>query len=884
MIPKFHGDINTPFATNDEKYIKTVKYKEKEYNDKIKEQRIKKVEPPKPIMSMQVMDTIMGKKEEPKQNIIYPSMMVPIPNPNNPVGSSYNVPWDFNNYNVPIIKKYNISMQNVDGNIVKAAEIFEDILPPTHLAKNRMTTLSERQILYSYIRSILVKKGDGEEITFKDDKPELINLLSYMKILEINPYHFSRLTNNPYRTMPDNFVMFQSCYPIRLEKQSNYLSCAKDTVGSNIRIYGMTIYDELANKMNSGGLKKKFCDSWREIMFYQFIREEILKKKLCPHFVYLYSYYITKNTGIDFEKIKKLKENYVDKNFEFENNNNEIKKQLFNETVNGMLSMDKNGLILPGQNLASYLDNTSGPENLDHINKQHKIRYRDDKKTIIFDLSNNKLEVDITKRSSQCIVAITEAPNQNIINWSTRSYVIDDGPIRKQLNTGIHDLLTWQSVLFQIVAAFSVMDIKKFTIKDMSWSKNIFIKDLDQATSSPIGYWKYKIGGLNYYVPNMGALVIIDTGYDEIKDGLNYDMLDDSPKIKFKLSGNFFNDNENIITYGGFELDAINETVDEDLKDNFKKLFTSNNFSGEFTNFGGIPPPMEIINLINSIGDENYLNYKNSINISTPAANQADADATVLAAGLDHITIAATRAAARAAIIAGGTGNHATNAARAAIAEGGNQYAIELALVPRVAASNDNIGNAVTTALIIARADNIIQVACRAATIAAANYILNLRPGIPGPADYNVAIGIGMTAASTAITAVNRNIPQPRWDEIIYKNFQMFLHNKIGITVMETEERQLYAAGTQLDTCKRGDLIAVDINNTKYWAIFLYLNDISHQVEILIKDPDTDYYNSIMMNENEVRKLHGTIDQKFKIDNKLILEEELLETYVLSYS
>ena len=39
------------------------------------------------------------------------------------------------------------------------------------------------------------------------------------------------------------------------------------------------------------------------LMFYQYIREEILKKKICPHFPFLYSYYVTNNTGIDFNKI-----------------------------------------------------------------------------------------------------------------------------------------------------------------------------------------------------------------------------------------------------------------------------------------------------------------------------------------------------------------------------------------------------------------------------------------------------------------------------------------------------------------------------------------------------------------------------------------------------
>jgi hypothetical protein len=617
IIPKYNTDYNTPFTTNGEKLQKKINFQENEEKENLKKKMGNNREDntPKPLMSMTVMDTILGdkKKKTTQPNTIYPSLNVPMPNPYNPIASTYMVPWNYNNYNVPVIKKYNISINGVDGNLTSVAEIFEDILPPTHVAQNRMTTLSERHILYSYIRSILVKRGDGEEIGFSQNRPEIINLLSYMKMLEINPYHFSRLTNNPYRTMPDNFLMFRSCYPIRLEKNSNYIMCGKESIGANVRIYAMNIYDELANKINYKGIRKNYSDVWREIVFYQYIREEILKKNICPHFPYLYSYYITKNTGLDFDKIKLLKKNYVDKNIEIVNDNELIKKTIFSDTINSMISEDKQkGLVLNVKNFKKYIENTSGPVNLDIINKKHNIIYGDNKKTVIFDLSNNKLEVDITKRSSQCLVAITEAPNQNIINWSTRSYVIDDGPVRKQLNTGIHDVLTWKSVIFQILVAFYVMDLKKITIKEMSWTKNIFIKDLDQTNS--IGYWKYKIGGIDYYIPNMGALVIIDSSYDEMKDGFNNENLDNNLTIKFKLNGDIFNDEKSEIKYAGLDLKVTENDINKVLIDNFNRLFSPNVFALEFVNYGGIKPPAEIIHLLESISECNYRGRQNNTN------------------------------------------------------------------------------------------------------------------------------------------------------------------------------------------------------------------------------------------------------------------------------
>lgn len=618
IIPKYINTFNDPGVTNEQNIIRKIYEKDNEKMKQIKDNMVKPQEPPKPIVEMKVMDTILGAKDTKKQQQqVYPSATVPMPHPfASPIASTYMVPWNFNEHNTPTIKKYNISIQGATGELTSTGEIFEDILPPSQVTHNRMTTIGERLVLYSYIRSILVKKGDGEAIGFTDtprNRPEIINLLSYMKMLEINPYHFSRLTNNPYRTMPDNFVMFRSCYPVRLMKSANFLMCAKDSVGANVRIYGMNLFDELANRLNYSGIKKKFSDVWREIMWYQYIREEILKKKICPHFPFLYSYYITSNTGLDFKKLKALKQSYVDKNFEFENSNEIIKNSLFSDTINAMISSDKShGLVLSKDKMKDYLHTNTSKSAIDKIQKQHKYEYSDDKNVVIFDISNSKIEIDIRARSSKCVVALTEAPNQNIINWSTRSYIIDDGPVRKQLNTGIHDELTWRSVIFQIVVAFYVMDLKKIAIKEMSWSRNIFIKDLDSNNS--VGYWKYKIGGFDFYVPNMGSLILIDSCFDDLKDGTTFDNITNGSNIKFKLNADFFGDSEPTIKYIGMDLHVTENDIDTILIDNFKRLFSPNVFSSEFSNYGGIKPPQNIINLLTAIGDANYRDYKNNKN------------------------------------------------------------------------------------------------------------------------------------------------------------------------------------------------------------------------------------------------------------------------------
>jgi hypothetical protein len=115
----------------------------------------------------------------------------------------------------------------------KIANIYEDVLPNIKIVNNMsLMTCSERIILYNYVRGLYIVKGDGEEINFDDTnkinkKSDLYSLLSYIKILEINPHHFSMLTNNPYTTMADNIVIWNACYPIRMDRNNKKIMCAK---------------------------------------------------------------------------------------------------------------------------------------------------------------------------------------------------------------------------------------------------------------------------------------------------------------------------------------------------------------------------------------------------------------------------------------------------------------------------------------------------------------------------------------------------------------------------------------------------------------------------------------------------------------------------------
>ena len=317
QIPAFKdGKQANPFTTNDQRNVS------KSFAAENAPKQLQGIANPETLFEFKINDRVIQypdpKKppEDPFKNMlnqgIYPSPYVPIPNPYYPNMQNPMYPWThMPQNNVPLIKKYNISISNANGDLTKIHDLYEDVLPSVNgIIQKTLTTLSERTIIYQYLRSIFIRHNDGEDISIGNKYPsnvqrtELTNLLSHIKLMEINPCHFSRITNNPYKTLPDDFLMYRSCYPVRLNKNNGIVTCAQDNIGINIRIYQMKVLDIMANKM-SDGFQKKDCDLWREIAYYEYVREKIIKPKRCPNFVMMYAWYQTVKTGIDFMKLKK---------------------------------------------------------------------------------------------------------------------------------------------------------------------------------------------------------------------------------------------------------------------------------------------------------------------------------------------------------------------------------------------------------------------------------------------------------------------------------------------------------------------------------------------------------------------------------------------------
>lgn len=568
----------TPFKTNEQKNTERKFREEKEILKKnldiIKQSQ-------DPLLELKI-NQLQPQQQIQKMPEVYPSPYVPIPNPYYPNMANPYMPWQYTPNNVPIIKKYNISLGNGNGDITKIANLYEDILPSQgNVTNNTFNTLKERMIIHHYIRSIFIKTGDGEELLINggpnNTKSEITNLLSHVKLLEINPYHFNRLTDNPYRTLPANFVMYRSCYPIRLNS-SNLVECSKSSIGMNVRIYLLSKYD---NEINTGeGLSRYNSDIWRELDYYQFIREEIVKVNMSPNFITLHSYYMTKNTGINFKKFENIRGQIETRNFNIEKSNADIRNRLYIKYIKHIQVNNKDNIITFDDLIREGLVTNNIYRDVTEEERKLVIEKRIDKL-----VAENKYKHYLD--SDKCLVMLSEAPTQNIYNWATRTYQSDNGPVKKMIQSGYHADNVWESIFFQLLIAMIIMFNKEIMFTEFNITNNVYIKDLNHSENN-IGIWKYVQDGIDFFVPNYGYLLLIDSNFNEI---MNHKLYDHTylENIQHRIKSTLLRDSNNS---GEIYKLCLEKMID---------IFSSNNFNKEFTNYGGISPTENFLRKLDRI-------------------------------------------------------------------------------------------------------------------------------------------------------------------------------------------------------------------------------------------------------------------------------------------
>lgn len=497
----------------------------------------------------------------------------------------YNMP------NIPIVKNYTINTSGPTDDHIKLSMVYEDVLPNKEINATA-NTIAERISIYNYLRSTMFSNGDGTEKNLSANGKN--SILSQIKFMDLNPYSSYKFSNNPYQGLPDGFLIYRSCYPIRHDANTSSVSCARGSLGMNVRIYRMT--DEEYNVNTTQGKKHTDYNTWREVYYYTYIREQIIKNKVSPNFVSMFGYYLVDKSNIDFGKVHKLNGNLKDprlKNLVYDNprrlissnNKNMVNRQYLPQNINNMTNNKNNMTNKTDKKDINDFSNTfeQAKPTLDEIDPVTGQK-------IVERILNNNVY------TGKVLVALTESPVYNLYNWASKTYV-RQGNVKSMITSGYHHENVWYSILFQIMVALYVMQKHKISFNNFNPEENIFIKDLSLHENST-SYWKYIINGVEYYIPNFGYLVMIDTSFKDLDNNLD---------IKKIIGAPFVDDS----TQNSQEM----QNIENNIFNMFKKTFNSNIFGKDFQTAGGVKPSDIIINLINNINKKAMADTKKDIGL-----------------------------------------------------------------------------------------------------------------------------------------------------------------------------------------------------------------------------------------------------------------------------
>lgn len=547
---------NSPYIPNIQKNIARKKYAEKHPKTQfVKPPYTQRAPRPKqnPLVDLQIYEAF---KPKPPRRQPTPQVFAPLGQ-----GYGYQLPYTHGIVPTNVVKTYNINVSGPMANHGKVSQIYEDILPGKGFSST-MNTLGERRNIHNFIRSTFIKQSDGENINLNENNGT--SLMSHLKLINMNPYNTNTHSDNPYKGLPDNMLIYNSCYPIRHNIYTNTTQCAKDSVGMNVRIYRLN-----ANEYNSRNTQTmKNYAVWRELMYYEYITKHIIKNNVSPNFPMLHAHFICENCNINFDRLANIKKTTIPQTPGSCYDGKLVGKPTVHSTFKQ--TSNKHPILPPPIEFYKPTPTKTSVKTT-AIN------------TALYDKFGNEL----TKMNQQGgalntrgLVLLTESPNYSIYKWASKSYNSELGNIKKMTNTGIHNTNVWKSVLFQIMSALYVMQINNIAITEFDMENNVYIKDVS-SFGKATRYWKYIIEGVDYYVPNHGYLAILDSNYRDVEN-------------KHKKYGKIFGDADTDTHQLCFNA--------------FKKALNPNTFSNNFVARGGTKPPTEIIQLLENITRETQSN------------------------------------------------------------------------------------------------------------------------------------------------------------------------------------------------------------------------------------------------------------------------------------
>ena len=546
-------------------------------------------------------------------------LFVPINDNSYPYYGKLPYPYTQQPTKAPIQKIYNIGLAKPNIEHATLARVYEDVLPgePYNLSFN---SINERKQLINYIRNLILEDNDGEimNITIGNN-----SLLSHLKLIELNPY---ALGKHPYKELPRGFLLYNAAYPIRHNSVRADIDIGKGASGANVRIYKLSI-GALRAKTISNLITYDNFEVWREIRFYEYVKNNILITKQSPNFINLVLYKTDTESKINWNQLSNLiydsksskilthlknDENKINKKHNIKSGSMLLEQFMGNEYFNSFdyFNMKKKE---PNHDLNKdyyYWKTKTDSSNLDvikysngqyyifdHIKKEmipHDIKVIDNSWTQCTNLNECLEKMNIAIDSGKSLVSVTEAPTCNFISWGSPTYT-GQGAVKRMIATGHHSIAVWESIIFQFIYTFSVLQKHNIYFRNMSLEKNFFIKDIFSSSGNNKSHWIYTIDEIDFYIPNYGHILVFDSSFIDKKidplAGYSFNNTDKDDNDEFKIySDNIFNNN------GG----KSKNDIDDLIYIAFKELIRENNFTAPFKkNKGNIDN--SIINLLESI-------------------------------------------------------------------------------------------------------------------------------------------------------------------------------------------------------------------------------------------------------------------------------------------
>jgi hypothetical protein len=483
-----------------------------------------------------------------REKPVYHQPFVPIGQSiTHPIQSGMILPYSSTLNKIPVQKIYNISIgdPSVDTNILHT--VYEDMIPGDRYPLNNLT-LENRKQIRNFIRSLIIKERDGEIMNITAGK-DGDSFRSYFRIGQFNPYSISQ---NPYDDLAKGFTLYSSAYPLRLDDKTFRFSIGKGGLNFNVRTYSLNYLDFNFDRI-SWDLDENDLNLIRELKYYKLVNK-IIQDKESPNFANMILYKTDVKTKIKYDKLMELKS-----------------KKIPQGMLKAMFSTTKNI-----RNLTEKIKKTEELLTLYGLRKE---------------------DINLEKETDQSLIILTEGPHQNIIKWASPIYH-QNGAKKVMMATGHHSKEVWFNVIFQILYAYMVMDKYNVYFREMSLERSVFICDIYYEVSNQ-GYWKYIVDDIEYYIPNRGFIVMLDSYYSDLFDvysikgllDLDFEKLENPEYFKILSDNLFGNKNEG----------KTNEDIKKLIKQGLIDMLNPINLKRIVAHLRIIKPEEEVFELLEKI-------------------------------------------------------------------------------------------------------------------------------------------------------------------------------------------------------------------------------------------------------------------------------------------